>query len=121
MATFGECFKKLRIATGQTLRAFCAQHGYDPGNISKLERSILPPPDSNEKLAEYARALRLKKATDPWFEFFDLAAAERGRIPTDLLKDEELLGKLPVMFRTMRGAKLDRARLDEFVERIRRA
>lgn len=121
MATFGECFKRLRIATGQTLRTFCAQHGYDPGNLSKLERGLLPPPDSNEKLEDYAKALRLKKASDQWFHFFDLAAAERGRIPTDLLKDEELVGKLPVMFRTMRGAKLDRAQLDEFVERIRRS
>lgn len=119
--SFGAVFKRRRIAAGMTLRAFCQQHGFDPGNISKLERGRMGPPESEAKLAEYAEALGLNPDTEEWFEFFDKAAAERGRIPSDLLSDEELLGKLPVLFRTLRGGKVDGAHLDDLIERIRRA
>ncbi len=118
--TFGAYFKQHRIATGQTLRAFCMRNGLDPGNMSKLERGLLAPPETEEKLAEYARALRLKQGSADWFEFFDLAAAERGRLPADILADEQVLSKLPVLFRTLRAGKVDQAKLDALVERIRR-
>ena len=101
---FGAYLKKLRISGGLTLRAFCTKNGFDPGNYSRLERGLLPPPRSEEKLKEYARALRLKRGTDEWLEFFDQAAAVRGQLPKDLLSDEEVVAKLPLLFRTLRGA-----------------
>jgi len=118
---FGALFKECRIAAGKTLRAFCSEHGFDPGNISKIERGRMGPPESEAKLAEYAEALGLRYGTDEWIEFFDLAAAERGRIPQDILNDEEVVGKLPLLFRTLRGQKIDEGHLDALVERIRRA
>ena len=87
----------------------------------RVERGRLPPPESDEKLTAYAKALRLKRGSSEWFEFFDCAAAERGRFPRDILSDDELLAKLPVLFRTLRGAKVDGAKLDELIERIREA
>lgn len=119
--SFGDYFKQCRIASGFTLRAFCEHHKLDPGNLSKLERGILPPPESDSKIEEYATMLGLKKGSSVWYEFFDLAAAERGRIPKDLLSDDEVLGKLPVLFRTLRGAKVSDRHLDQLIERIRRA
>ncbi len=120
-AGFGRLFKSLRIASGQTLRSFCASHGFDPGNTSRLERGLLAPPESDEKLREYALALNLKPHTAEWHEFFDLAAAERGRVPNDLLADEELVAKLPAVFRTIRGTKTDGDALDDLAERLRGA
>lgn len=117
---FGSFFKKCRIASGLTLRAFCQENGFDPGNISKLERGRLGPPESREKLQEFATALGLVEESKEWFEFFDRAAAERGRIPPDFLEDEELMAKLPVVFRTIRGAKVDAKHLEDLIERIRR-
>lgn len=118
---FGEMFKALRIETGQTLRAFCSTHGFDPGNTSRLERGLLGPPEADEKLAEYADALGLSPSSDRRQEFFDVAAAERGRIPNDLLGDDELVAKLPVVFRTIRGVKADGDALDDLAERLRGA
>ena len=103
------------------MRTFCQKYGFDPGNISKLERGRMGPPESEAKLTQYAKALGLKRSTDEWYEFFDRAAAERGRIPNDLLSDGELVGKLPVLFRTLRGEKVDDAQLDDLIEWIRRA
>jgi len=118
---FGEFFRAMRAKHGQSLREFCLANGFDPANISRLERGLLPPPESRDKLEGYAKALRLKKGSDDWYNLFDLAAAERGRIPQDVLRDSELMGMLPVLFRTLRGQRVDPDALDDLVERIRRA
>ena len=117
---FGEFFKERRIALGKTLRQFCHENGLDPGNISRLERSLLPPPQSREVLESYAKHLKLKKGSDDWYEFFDLAATGAGRIPQEILEDEELMEKLPILFRTLRGQKVPDAQLDELVRKIRK-
>ena len=105
-APFGSYFKELRTKKGWTLRRFCELNGYDPGNISRLERGVFAPPESPQKLREYAKALALKEGGEEWLEFFDRAAASRGQLPADLQADEKLLGRLPVLFRTLRGKRL---------------
>ena len=118
---FGELFKSLRVGSGQTLRQFCVKNGFDPGNISKLERGRLAPPQSVEKLEEYARALGLSRESTQWQEFVDLGLACAGQIPEDVLADEDLVARLPVLLRTMSGKKLSRKQLEELIEMIRRA
>jgi len=118
---FGELFYTLRIQTKQTLRQFCLKHGFDPGNISKLERGRLAPPKSVEKLEEYARALRLRPGSAEWGEFVDLGLACAGQIPKDVMGDEELVAKLPVLLRTVSGKKLTKKQLEHLIETIRRA
>ncbi len=117
--TFGDFFKELRNRQRTTLRQFCQAHGFDPGNMSKLERGLLPPPHSAEKLSQYAKALGLKKGSDDWYTFFDLAAAERGKLPVDVLEDHALVRKLPVFFRTLRGQQVSEKKLSELIEKIR--
>lgn len=121
MGAFGDMFKELRIARRVTLRAFCLEHGLDPGNTSKLERGRLAPPDSDQALAQYADWLGLENGSEERTRFFDLAKAERGRIPADLLEDEELVEKLPVLFRMIRGTKPYNDGLDDLIEKIRKA
>ena len=118
-ALFGEFFKKKRIELGKTLRQFCIENNLDPGNISKLERGILPPPTSEEKLEHYARCLKIKKGSDEWYEFFDLAHASAGRIPEEIVSDENLLSKLPLVFRTLRGQKLTREQLNKLAKKLK--
>jgi transcriptional regulator with XRE-family HTH domain len=121
MATFGEFFRTMRAKRELSLREFCLDNKLDPGNLSKLERGLMPPPESREKLEQYASALKIKKGSDDWYTFFDLAAAERGRIPDDMLSDETVVEQLPVLFRTLRGQRVDPKLLDELVEKIRKA
>ena len=119
-STFGSYFKEMRTSKGWSLRRFCAAHGYDPGNISRLERGVFAPPESPQKLREYAKALALKEGSEQWIEFFDRAAAARGQLPADLQADEKLLRRLPVLFRTLRGRKVTPEKLDQLVQLIRR-
>ena len=118
---FGEFFKVRRIAIKKTLRQFCVENGLDPGNISKLERGLLPPPQSREKLEEYAKLLKINKGSDDWYTFFDLAAAETGRIPDDLMMKAKMEDKLPILFRTLRGQKVSDKKLENLIKMLRDA
>lgn len=116
---FGDLFRSRRMALGLTLRKFCLENGLDPGNISRLERGLLQPPQDRDKLESYARLLNIEKESGDWYEFFDLAAAETGRIPEEIMQDSQLVQKLPLLFRTLRGEKVPDDRLDELVRRLR--
>jgi transcriptional regulator with XRE-family HTH domain len=118
---FSAMLKRVRLESGLTLREFCLQNGFDPGNYSRLERGLFPPPESHEVLERYAVALGVKPGSDQWLELFDLAAAERGRIPDDIMSDQAVVDKLPVFFRTMRGKPLSPEQLDQLVDRTRRS
>lgn len=116
--TFGELFKEKRISLGITLRRFCEKHSLDAGNMSKIERGILPAPKSEELLKKYAKFLGLKEGTDDWYLFFDLAAAESGRLPKELM-EKDVVARMPVLFRTLRGKKLSKDKLDKLIKLIK--
>jgi transcriptional regulator with XRE-family HTH domain len=119
--SFGEFFKQKRIALRKTLRQFCQENRLDPGNISKLERGLLPPPQDRSKLEEYAKCFRIKEGSDDYYTFFDLARISAGQIPEDVLADSVVVDKLPILFRTLRGQKVSEEKLKELMEIIKRA
>ncbi|MBI2337573.1 helix-turn-helix transcriptional regulator [Candidatus Daviesbacteria bacterium] len=114
--TFGEFFRQKRVAIGFTLRSFCERYGYDPGNISRLERNILSPSIDKQKLEGYAVALKIPRDSEEWTIFFDLAHAAKGKIPTDILQQPNSIKYLPLLFRTARGQKLSKKKLQELVD-----
>ncbi len=117
-AAFGALLRELRAEKRVTLREFCRRAEADPGNISKIERGVWPPPQDNEILERYARALAIEEGSDDWYRFFDAAAADCGMVPRDLMDDEELVKKLPVFFRTLRGQKPTEAEMRALVEKL---
>lgn len=117
--TFAAYFKALRKEKRITLRAFCEAAGADPGNISRMERGAMIPPQDRDILERYAKALGLAAASAEWYQFFDLAAAGRGMIPQDLMDDQELVKQLPAFFRTLRGQKPTEDELRKIVHKIR--
>ena len=117
--TFGQFINELRIKKGLTLREFCKTNGHDPGNWSKLERGLLPTPENEVTLDKWAKQLGIKKGDSEWFEFMDLASLTRGKIPSDIMKDEELMSKVPLFFRTIRGEKPSKEDLKELLKIIK--
>jgi len=115
--TFGTFFKERRIKLGLTLRQFCEEHSIDPGNLSKMERGMLTPP-KDEILKKYAHYLKLKEGTDEWYEFCDLAAAESGRLPKELM-EKEIVARMPFLFRTIRGKKITKEKLEKLIKLIK--
>ncbi|HKI77210.1 MAG TPA: hypothetical protein VKA26_01570 [Ignavibacteriaceae bacterium] len=102
---FGDFIKELRLKSGLGLREFCKKYGHDASNWSKIERSILLPPSDEKTLIKWAKELKIEKNSTDWFTFFDLASASRGEIPADILTDENIVAKLPLFYRTLRGQK----------------
>ena len=119
-SAFGELFKRRRLQAKLTLREFCRRNELDPGNVSRLERGQAAPPGDEKRLSDYARVLGVRKDTDEWREFIDLGLACAGRVPADIMSDENLVAKLPVIFRTCRGEKLTAEQLDDLAETIRK-
>lgn len=117
--SFGELVKHLRIAQKKTLRHFCLDNSLDPSNWSKIERGVNTPPRDENTLARWARQLGLEPGTDAWTDFMDQADVARGNIPRDVLSDKKLVEKLPVFFRTVRGAELGDKELNGLIEKIR--
>ena len=119
---FGEMVNSLRIARGKTLRQFCVENGgIDPSNWSKIERGVNLPPKDENTLAQWAKALGLKRGTPDWQNFMEQADISRGQIPKEIMNNEKLLDKLPIFFRTVRGAELNESELDDFIKDLRKA
>ena len=117
--TFGAFIKEARIKAGLTLRGFCRRLHADPGNWSKIERGMLPPPKSKKVLEEVASVLMIPENSDDWHTLFDLASI--SFIPPDLMDDRSVVEKLPVFFRTLRGDKPAKEELERLIERIRKS
>jgi transcriptional regulator with XRE-family HTH domain len=117
---FGIFFKEKRRKLGLTLREFCRINGFDAGNISKLERGLLSPPQSREKRLQYAKALEITERSDDWLQFCDLATTSAGKIPPDIISNKELMNALPVLFRTARRRNLNEEDLKKLVEVVKR-
>lgn len=94
------------------------EHGHDPSNWSKIEREVLQPPRDEEILRMWAKQLGLKSGTDDWLKFFEYAAVDAGRIPDNILKDEELAAHLPAFFRTLSGQKPSREDMEKLLRII---
>jgi transcriptional regulator with XRE-family HTH domain len=119
--SFGLIVKNLRIAQKKTLRQFCEEHGLDPSNWSKIERGVNPPPKDEGILEKWARLLGLEPATEAWQDFMCQADVSRGSIPREIMNDAKLLSKMPVFFRTVRGAELTEKQLDNFISKLKDA
>ena len=120
-ATFGPYLKQLRMQRRITLREFCRLAKADPGNISRIERGVLPPPQDRDILERYAKALELQAGSDESYRFFDFAAADCGLVPRDIMEKEEVVKVLPVLFRTLRNEKPSEEDLDRLIEKLRRS
>jgi transcriptional regulator with XRE-family HTH domain len=117
---FGKFIKERRIKKGLTLREFCKLIEVDASNWSKIERGLLSPPKSEYKLKKIAEILEIPIGSDSWFEMKDRAELDIGNIPTDIRTDKELIGHLPMFFRTIRSEKPSVEDLDNLIEMIRK-
>ncbi len=120
-AAFGSLMKGLRAQKRITLREFCKRANADPGNLSRIERGVWPPPKDHDILERYAKALDIKEASDDWYRFFDSAAADSGIVPKDIMSEEDVVKILPVLFRTIRRTKPTEEDLNRLVEKLRRS
>jgi len=116
---FGEYLKALRKEKRIGLRDFCRKAKADPGNISRMERGLMSPPHGEDILRRYAVAAGVEYGSDEWYRLVDLAAADKGIVPRDLLEDEEVVQMLPAFFRTLRGQKPTKEEMKRLAKKLK--
>ncbi|MBX2943606.1 MAG: helix-turn-helix domain-containing protein [Cyclobacteriaceae bacterium] len=114
MKNFHQFILEKRVERDVTLREFCRATELDPSNWSKVERGIADPPKSKEVLKRIATALQFNG--EETSTLMDLAMIES--IPQDLRPTEDILEKLPIFFRTVRGEKPTEDELRKLIERL---
>ena len=81
---FGRFFRNRRISLGLNLSEFCRRNGFDKGNISRLERGLMLPPNRLIYVKTYAQALQLQQDSEDWKLFIRLAANAWGKLPPNM-------------------------------------
>lgn len=104
---------------GLGLREFCISAQMDPAYLSRIERGLLSPPQDHDRLAELASHLGIASESPEWRTFMDMAAVSAGNLPRDIVEDDRMVRKLPVLFRTIRGQKLTEDRLRDLIKFLR--
>ena len=121
MVTFGETLKERRKELRLSLREFALRAELDAGNLSKIERGRLGAPQSEEVLDRICHALEIDPGSESGLELKDRAAAENARIPEEVLGDEEVMARMPILLRTVHNKKLSSDQLDQLIQMIREA
>ncbi len=102
--SFGHVLSNKRSELKIGLRKLAEKVGFDPGNLSKIERNLLPPPKEMNILSKLAIELGMGKGSNEYHTFIDRAYLTQGSIPPDLSKSI-LFYNLLSYFRTIRNYK----------------
>lgn len=120
MKHFGERLRERRAELRLSLRDFALRAAMDPGNLSRIERGRVPPPQDPEILDRITAALELLGTPDGE-SLRDLAATENGLIPNDIMTDAQVMSALPLLLRTVKNKQLDDDAIERLVQMIKDA
>ena len=102
---FGELLAEYRKKANLTLRDFAGKIGYDPSNISKVERGRINPPAGGVILRKWGNAVGLKPGSLELEEF--IAKGLSVRIKKATLSDGEVEKLMPAFFRAVDNKNVD--------------
>src|SRR3972149_4183237 len=90
---FGEWVRNRRAELRLSLRKFAEETRLDPGNLSKYERGVLPPPQDPDTLERMAAILKLNFRRFRRLERSPLSRAPSDERPVGPREDPKLLAK----------------------------
>src|SRR5690349_14975460 len=102
---FGAIIRSRRAELRLSLRDCALQANIDFGNLSKIERGRMAPPQDLEVVNRLISVLGLD-GTERADALRDAAAIENGRIPAAALADEKVMAALPIFLRTAQNRQL---------------
>ena len=100
---FGVHIAAYRSRLRLTLRKFAEMANMDAGNLSRIERGKVSPPQEPEVLNRMAYALGLVPGTLYYQAFINAAHFSNGRLPPDILSDAEVMAKMPLFLCGLRS------------------
>lgn len=118
---FGRLLQERRREIRLTLRDFALRADMDPGNLSKIERGRMTPPQDRAILDRLCLALEYRPDDAAAERLRDVAALQNGRIPRDMLENDELMAHMPILLRTVTNRQLNAEEVDKLIDLIREA
>lgn len=118
---FGHLLREYRREADLTLREFAERAEMDPGNLSKIERDRLDPPQHPEILNRLCLALGQALDAPRAQRLRDLAAVQTGRIPSDILGNDEVMRWLPCLLRAVHERQRSGTPVERLIQGIRSA
>ena len=116
-ARFGEFLREKRLEAGYGLRRFAQEIGWQPSNLSAVERGRKNPPREASALEAIASALAFDQGSSDWKTLFDLASRP-GEPPADVARYAGRQPVIPVLLRTLENRQLSEDELRELIEHI---
>lgn len=117
---FGSIVRARRAELRLSLRDCALQANIDFGNLSKIERGRMAPPQDPDVVNRLISVLGLDGSEEA-DALRDSAALENGRIPASALADAKVMAALPIFLRTAQNRQLDEATAEKLIEMIRNA
>lgn len=94
---FGALVRRRRGEMRISLRGCARKAAMDPGNLSKIERGLERPPQDEAVLDRICAALVLGATEARHLK--DIALLDNGRIPSDILENDDLMASIPALLR----------------------
>ena len=112
---FGEFLRAKMTEKRLTLRQLAQRSGFDPSNLSKLERGVSYPPQKIENLNRLAEALDLDD--EERAEMIEAAEFGNGKIPQhfEAVKSNQ---SIPLLLRAINNKKMDPEQVKGLAELI---
>lgn len=112
---FGEFLRRKMVEREMTLRELARLSGFDPSNLSKIERGVAYPPQKTENLEKIALALSLDEGETE--EMIELALFANGKIPDHLSSVKENKA-IPLLLRAIQNKQMTEEQVEKLTEII---
>lgn len=112
---YGAFLRELRIDREISLRDFAKSSGMDVGNLSKIERGILDPPQSKIQ-NKFIKLLNLNEKDS--IKLKDLASHQKGNYPPEVEDDLKEYEYIPILLRTIANKRLTDEQIRELTKKI---
>lgn len=119
MSTFGRLIRLRRGELEMRLGELARRADLDAGNLSRIENGRVPPPQNEAVLSRIFMALDLEADGPTAKHLRDVAAIENGRIPHDIVADEQIMAQMPLLLRSVAKHRLNPEEVDRLVGLIR--
>lgn len=115
---FGEYLKLLRLEKEISLRSLAKSSGIDVGNLSKIERSVLNPPQNEDFIDKINKVLKLNEIEKK--KLIDLASSSNGEYPMDIKNQLADYNAIPILLRTISNKRLSDDEIISITEKIKK-
>lgn len=117
MTNFGQTIEEIRKSSSITLKQLSRDIGFDPSYISRIERGKKKP--SDKFVDAFTSYFAIETGTETYKKIKDSASIARAEIPDYVMSEKDIVDRLPMLFRTITGSKIEEDALDDLINLLK--